>query len=697
MIGRRLVARMRSHPERSLDVVRMVGIGVVSAIGQRIVDMPSGYLGATSQATAFGLVYAAAVLLGSLSCALAAVLGRRWARGLFTVLTLAAVAVFVPALGSDVAVAGAIIAWQLGMLARLLAQVQTSGRQANRGSIEPLRRAAAHLLLLSLFTTMLVVGFRATDTLAIQLVCLLLDVIAIASTTLVLRLERKIGRAIRVLVLASVCLLALALLSLLPLYSPLEGFRLLEFEAVLAALGVTQACLLLLALREGPLFTELIQQFMRSPALLVLSTFAAIAAVGAVSLTFPVAAEGERIMPIDALFTSVSATCVTGLVVVDTPNAFTGFGEAAILLLIQVGGLGMMVLSTFATVILGGRLTLRGEQALGQVLELNSPGHAYRLVRFIISATLATEAVGALLLTWAFVRHGVELPDAIWFGVFHSVSAFCNAGFALQSDSLVMFQSDALALAVISALIIIGGIGFVVLSWLWLRAIHRERSRAPVQVRVVLWMSAALIVLGAIVYGLLEWRASLAGLPVLDKLGNALFQSVTTRTAGFNSVDITLMQPATMLVVIVMMFIGAAPGGTGGGIKVTTLAVLAAAIPDIVGTRGGATLFGRSIAPAILQRAATIAVVATMTAAVSLFLLLLSEDAPFVVLAFEVISALGTVGLSLGVTPSLSVTGKVVIIATMFIGRVGPLTLALALSRSRKAPIAYPETRIMVG
>jgi trk system potassium uptake protein TrkH len=544
---------------------------------------------------------------------------------------------------------------------------------------------------------MLVVGFRATETLSVQLICLLLDVIAIASMALILHIEQKATRAVRVLVAASAMLLVLALLSLLPLFSPLQWFRLLEFEAMLATLGLTQACLLLLALREGPLFTELIHQFMRSPALLVLATFGAIAGAGAVALTFPVAAEGDRIMPIDALFTSMSATCVTGLAVLDTPNAFTGFGEVSILLLIQVGGLGMMVLSTFATVMLGGRLTLRGEQALGQVLELSSPGHAYRLVRFIMAATFATEAVGALLLTWSFSRHGVELPEAIWRGVFHSISAFCNAGFALQTDSVVMFQSDPFALSVISVLIIIGGLGFVVLSWLWLRAIRHERSRPPVQVRVVLWMSAALIMLGAIVYALLEWEASLAGLTAFDKLGNALFQSVSTRTAGFNSVDLTLMQPATILLVMVLMFIGAAPGGTGGGIKITTVAVLAAAIPDIVGTRGGATLFGRSIAPAILQRAATIAVVATMTASLALFLLLMTEHAPFEVLAFEVISALGTVGLSLGVTPNLSVTGKVVIIATMFIGRVGPLTLALALSRSKPPAVTYPETRIMVG
>lgn len=673
---------MRATPERWLDAVRMVGIGVVSALGQRIVDMPSGYLGAAAQATTVGIVYAVAVMLGALGCAFAVLVGRRWARGLFTVLTLAAVIVFLPALGSDIMVAGSIVGWQLGMLASLLASTLASERLANRSVADPMRRTAVHLLLLSLFATTLIIGFRATDVLTVQAVCLLLDAIAIASIALSLRQIERPPRALRWLIGASLLLMPLTLL---------------EFDLALALLGVVQGGFLLLALRDSPLFTELVEQFMQRPALLVLATFAAIALAGAFTLTFPAAAEGARIKPIDALFTSVSATCVTGLAVVDTPNAFTGFGEASILLLIQVGGLGMMVLSTFATVILGGRLTLRGEQALGQVLELNTPGHAYRLVRFIVASTLAIEAVGAVLLSWRFVSHGIELPDAIWRGVFHSVSAFCNAGFALQSDNLMMFQSDPAALAVVAMLVVVGGLGFVVLSWIWLRVLRRERHRPPVQVRVVLWLSGALILIGAIVYATLEWRDSLAGLTPFDKISNALFQSVITRTAGFNSVDLTLIHPATLLMIIVLMFIGAAPGGTGGGIKVTTLAVLTASIPSLVGNRGSATLFGRTVGPAIMQRAATITVVSAMTATLALFLLLLSEDAPFELLAFEVVSALGTVGLSLGVTPNLSAMGKAVIIATMFIGRVGPLTLALALGRRSPSALAYPETRLMVG
>jgi trk system potassium uptake protein len=697
MIGRRLAARMRSQPERWLDAVRMVGVGVVSALGQSIVDMPSGHLGAATQATVFGLVYAIAVLLGAVGCAFGVIVGRRWARGLFTLLTLAALSVFLPALTSDIALAVSIIAWQLGTLASLLGGTPTSARLANRGYADPMRRTVAHLLLLSIFATTLVVGFQATDTFAIEMMCLLLDVLAIVSTALSMRRKEKPARTMRVLVGLGLLLVTLALLSLIPALAPLLWFRVFAFESMLALLGVVQIAMLLQALRDGPQFAELIQLFVQRPALLVLGTFAVIATAGTIALSFPAAAESAQLMPIDALFTAVSATCVNGLTVVDTPTAFSMFGEVVITILFQIGGLGMMVLSTFATVMLGGRLTLRGEQALGHVLELSTPGHAYRLTRFIVLATLAIEAIGAALLTWSFMRHGYALPDAIWHGVFHSIASFCNAGFALQSDSLIMFQSDPFALAVVSVLVILGGLGFLVLSWLWARAIRRERSRPPVQVRVVLWVSAALTILGALAYAGLEWRASLDGLTLVDKLTNAMFQSVTTRSGGYNTVDLTLMQPATIVLVMVLMFIGAAPGGTGGGIKVTTLAVLTAAIPDIVGSRGGATLFGRSIAPATLQRAATITVVAAMAISLALFLLLLTEDAPFELLAFEVISALGTVGLSLGVTPTLSVTGKAVIIVGMFIGRIGPLTLALALGRSLPPPLTYPETRIMVG
>jgi len=687
MLFGRLLAEATASPGRVLDATRMISIGVTAALGQFLIDHPFGLLGASQHTTAIGVGFAAVMLVGSIACGIATILtrGAAWIGWVFGTLALAGLAMFVPGLATNIGVAGAIVGWQLVVLTRLVATGELGGKHRSIGDAEPSphRKTATHVLLLSIFSTALVVGFRASDHWAGQLVCLILDVIALIGVALVLGRPTTLRRWIPVIAIAALTGLAL-------LVRP-------GLASLLTTLGLVQVVVLLVALRNGPLFAELVQQFVRRPALLVLSTFAVVAAAGAMLLTFPAAATGDRIGPLDALFTSVSATCVTGLIVVDTPAAFSPFGEAIILVLIQIGGLGMMVLSTFATVVLGGRLTLRGEQALGQMLELGTPGHAYRLVRFIVAATLAIESIGAVLLTISFRDHGLTTGDAIWRGVFHSVSAFCNAGFALQTDSIMMFQSDALALVVHAILIVLGGLGFVVLAWLWSRFVRRGRERASVQVRVVLWLSALLLVGGALIYGALEWSASLAGLSPLDRLLNAAFQSVTMRTAGFNSVELTLMRPATIMLMLVLMFIGAAPGGTGGGIKVTTLAVLAAAIPELVGSRGAATLFGRSIPAATLQRAATIAVVATATACGALFVLLLSEDAPFLLLAFEVISALGTVGLSLGVTGSLTGLGKAVIIATMFIGRVGPLTLALALGSRAKPAITYPETRIMVG
>lgn len=688
MVGRRLAAEVRASPKLLLDAVRMVGVGITAGLGQFVVDMPTGLFGATQHTTLIGLVFASVMLGGAIACAIATVLtrGAPWAQWLFGVLAVAGLTVFSPALATDMGVAAAILGWQLVVLARLIIGGEQNPQirvVVGARASSPHRQTAAHMLLLSIFATTLVVGFRVSDQIAAQIVCLALDTAAISAALLVIGTPTTLRKWLAPAAVVVALLLTAAMSS--------------DLSRVLAMLGVVEVALLLLTVRDGPLLSEAVEQFVQRPALLVLSTFAIVAGSGTVLLTFPAAAIGERIGPLDAVFTSVSATCVTGLIVVDTPTAFSGFGQAIILVLIQIGGLGIMVLSTFGTVILGGRLTLRGEQALGHMLELSTPGHAYRLVRFIVGATLATEAVGALGLTWVFHAHGHGLGEAVWRGVFHSISAFCNAGFALQSDSIELFSADPLALAIHSILIVLGGLGFLVLAWLWTRVVRRVPGRPPVQIRVVLWLTALLLGVGAVGYALLEWNASLAGLSPGYKLLNAGFQSVTMRTAGFNSVDLTAMRPATMLLMLGFMFIGAAPGGTGGGIKVTTVAVLAAAVPDIVGSRGGATLFGRSIPAAILQRAATIAVVAIATATLALFLLLLTEDAPFEVLAFETISALGTVGLSLGVTASLTPIGKSVIIATMFIGRVGPLTLALALGRRAKPAIAYPETRIMVG
>jgi trk system potassium uptake protein len=674
----------RATPARALAAVRMAGTGVIAALGQLVVDMPTGYFGALESTTIIGLAYATAMLASTGLAAVGELLGWRRARWLYAPTALVGMAFFLPALAVDVMVAGSIIAWQLLSLSLVSfpAASTTARTRRLRGDAEsPYQPVVIHLLALSIFVTTLVAAFEVTELLTGRVTCLVLGGIAVPLAVGMQRHDRSFVRGVVV---------GLVIVAVL---GALSG----TLIAAIAALGVLELGLLVVMLARGPLFAELMRQFVERPALLILSSFAAIALVGAVALSLPAAAEQGRIDPLDALFTAVSATCVTGLIVVDTPTAYSPFGQAVVLLLFQVGGLGIMVLSTFATVILGGRLTLRGERALEHVLELGSPQHAYRLVRFIVTATLGLELLGAGALAICYVQHGLALDQAVWRGVFQAVSAFCNAGFSLQTDSIVMFQSDPLALGTHAALIVFGGLGFVVLAWLWSRVVRRRRSLAPVQVRVVLWTTLVLIVVGTLAYAGLEWERTLAGLSTTDRVLNAVFQSITTRTAGFNSVDFASMRPATVLFIMVFMFIGAAPGGTGGGIKITTVVVLAAAIPDILGNRRGTTLFGRVIPLATLVRAASIAVVATLTMVGALMLLLLTEDAPFLVLAFEAVSALGTVGLSLGITGSLTATGKWVIIATMFIGRIGPLTLALALGQRGRSRVQYPETRIMVG
>jgi trk system potassium uptake protein TrkH len=417
---------------------------------------------------------------------------------------------------------------------------------------------------------------------------------------------------------------------------------------------------------------------------------------GALVLSFPASARGEPLSFLDALFTATSAACITGLMVLDTATTFSAFGQGVILILIQLGGLGIMVLSTFATILLGGRLALRSEQALEEILDIQSPGAAYELASFIVVATLALEALGAGVLALRFSQAGMDPLDAIWHGVFHAVGAFCHAGFSLWPDSLISQQSDPVVLGAIMALVVVGSVGFSVLAALWLRA-RGEKRRFSLQTRVVLWMTLALIVGGTLLYALLEWDSTLAGMSTFEKWTNALFQSITLRSGGFSTVDFASVEQATIAVMMVFMFIGAAPGGTGGGIKVTTLAVLAAALPALVYNQPRAVLMRRAIPNDIVYRAATIVTVAGFITAIAVVIMLATHNLPFHHVLFEVVSAVGTVGLSLGITDDLHAIGKWVLIALMFIGRVGPTSLALALGAQKTGRVTFPEGRLMVG
>ena len=694
---------------RRLQAARLVGASVIAVLAERVVT------GTPDSASFLGVALGLGLSLGSLYSLLTTVItgacvagilgGQRWASIVFPLVLTLHIGVFVPVLASDAPTATGVILWCLFLLGDSLFALSLRNPRVRRGELRPptasvgavpavgadtgpwISRygdATRHLVIVAVLATTAVGGFRLTGSVTAHAICLLLDLAVCVATApfvfLALRQRRRY-------LIALVVLLALGLPPALTSVTSLLGL----FDVYLA--GV-----LTLMLARSQVIVDLLQSFYTRPALLILSTFGLLAGVGALLLTFPGASTGAQGVPfIDALFTSMSATCVTGLVVLDTPNDFSTLGHVIILILIQLGGLGIMVLSTFATVMLGGRLGLRGEQALEEMLDLTSPGSAYELTRFIVVSTLLIEAVGALMLTVAFhYTYGLEWLQALWRGTFHAISAFCNAGFSLWSDSLIQFQTDTFVTVVHAALIVLGGLGFTVLAALWLAARGQQR-RQSLQTRVVLYMSAGLIVGGTLLYAATEWNATLAGLDTWDKWLNALFQSVTLRTAGFNSVDYAALERSTVLMMIVWMFIGASPGSTGGGIKTTTLAVMLAAIPALLRNQPRALLLRRTIPHDIVYRAATIMTVATMVAVLITFLLLATHDMPLEKLVFEAVSALATVGLSIGATGELNAAGKWMIIVTMFIGRVGPISIALALGTPRTSHISFPEAKVMVG
>lgn len=681
---------------RYLVTARVVGVAALGTVGQVAVDMPEGYFGAADRMTTAGVVYSCGLALVAAAMLLAARSGLRIGSRLAAVTFSASIGLFLPALTTDPMIAGLVVGWNVVLLAQsFLPQLgpqlgeglaTTTSKSAAAGRwLEVWGPAMRHLSFVAIALTIAVVGYRLSDRGLTQMVCGVLGYSTLALSWPFLRNALSEGRRTAHLVLL-----------------PAAASAVVWFSSVwmLSLLATSLVALLALLLRQQQTIREILQDFSAHPSRLVVSSFLGAIGLGTVLLTFPAAsADAVPLHPVDALFTATSATCVTGLIVLDTPHAFSTFGHLVILGLIQMGGLGIMTLSTFATLLLGGSLSLRGERALTEMLDVQHGASALRLTRFIVASTLAVEAVGAVGLGFYFRSSGSAWGDAVWRGVFHSVSAFCNAGFALQSDSVVMFQRRPGALLIFAALIVFGGLGFAVLAEGWTR-LRVSGARPPtVQVRLVLTVSTVLVLAGTVLFAGLEWNRSLAGLPVVDKLVNALFQSVTQRTAGFNSVDFAPLSLATMLCIMLFMFIGASPGSTGGGIKTTTAAVILAGIRSTLRPGGPIRLFNREVPPSILLRSLAIAVISAAIIFIGAVLLVLFEPQPLESLLFEAVSAFGTVGLSLGATAELGPVGKLIVTGVMFAGRTGPLTLALLLGMdSARVPrYRYPETRLMVG
>ncbi len=441
-----------------------------------------------------------------------------------------------------------------------------------------------------------------------------------------------------------------------------------------------------------------------SPARTIATSFLGAIAGGTLLLTFPGAsASGESAPVLTALFTSTSAVCVTGLIVVDTPTYWSTFGQWVILLLIQIGGLGIMSLSASAALVIGRSFGAGSRGLFEEAYEETAKRDITRLLQFIVGFTFATEIIGALVLGLHWSRH-MPLLSALYHGLFHSVSAFCNAGFSTFSDNLVGWVSDPIVGFAVTLLVILGGIGFTVgmsLLGLLRHPFHpvlwwrRERTHT----KVVLSATAVLIVTGTLAYFFFEYESSLAGLPLGSKLLAAYFQSVTTRTAGFNTVDLGATAPITASIVIVLMFIGGSPGGTAGGIKTTTLAILILSLRSLLRGRRDVEVFGRRIPDETLLKAVSLTLLGgTLLGVGAMGLFLVEANKNYLDLLFESVSAFGTVGLSRGITPTLTPMGQLIIISLMFVGRTGPLTLAFAVGKTgARTFYRYPDGRVLVG
>lgn len=438
--------------------------------------------------------------------------------------------------------------------------------------------------------------------------------------------------------------------------------------------------------------------FVDHPERLFVGTFIALCLLGSIVLSLPQSAgSGQVIDYLNALFTSVSAVCVTGLIVVDTPVVFSLFGNLMILLLIQLGGLGIMTFSTMALRILGRRMSMRHEGAVAHLISHQHRGQLVRSARQILLFTFVTELAGVLCLFPAFIGTGDSLITALWRAIFTSVSAFCNAGFALQSNSLIPYQSHPFILHIVALLIIAGGISPVVVLAIP-RILQGQINQISAQTKIILTVTLALLLGGQFFFMAFEWNNTLAKFSFFDRINNAWFQSVTLRTAGFNSVDIALVTPATLILMMVWMFIGGSPGGTAGGIKTTTFALLVLLVLQTIRGRGDIVVFRRSISSITLHKAAVVAALGLFAVIIATVALLLTQTLSTGSALFEVISAIGTVGLSLGGTQQLDGVGKFVIVACMFAGRVGPLTLLMFTGRrSTTQIIKRPDEAIDVG
>jgi trk system potassium uptake protein TrkH len=431
---------------------------------------------------------------------------------------------------------------------------------------------------------------------------------------------------------------------------------------------------------------------------LIVYGFFALVGVGTALLMLPWSTR-SGISFVNALFVATSCTTVTGLTTVDVPGTFTHFGEVVMMVLIQIGGLGIMTVTTLAALLVGQRVGFRRLLTVREEAEnAGSPRNTLRLLFQIARITFAVEFLGAIVLSIGFVSVGLGVREGIFQGVFHSIMAFCNSGFpTLPGDDLIPYAGNWLIVGALAAMITLGGLGFPVLVDLYN---YNEDRRLSVHSRVVLVVSAALVLVGFLSVALLEWTNpnTLGGQSLNTKAAMSLFQGMTPRTAGFSTVSYPEMREPTLLVQVVLMFIGTAPTSTGGGIKVTTLALVALIVVAQVRGQERITLFRRTLPRPLVARALSVLALASLLVFLSTLVLMVSDGLELLPALFEVTSAFGTVGLTLDVTPNLSTFGKLLVSLVMFLGRVGPITFIVALAARQRTPrYKYPEEEIAIG
>lgn len=442
------------------------------------------------------------------------------------------------------------------------------------------------------------------------------------------------------------------------------------------------------------------------PQSLLVISFITVILIGSILLMQPFSLNGHSISFVNALFTSTSATCVTGLIVVDTGTYFSSVGQIIILILIQLGGIGVMSFSVLFLFFLKRRIGIGEREIIQETLSFFDTVDIASLLKSVFIFTITIEAIGAMLLT---IRFAFDMPfnAALYSGIFHSVSAFCNAGFSIYKNSLINYQSDLFVNLIIGSLIFLGGIGFIVLyeyRKMWGNKFSFQKF--SLHSRVVVKLSVSLILIGAIFIFIFEYNVSMKGMDLGTKILASFFQSVTARTAGFNTIDIYSMSMPSLFFIINLMFIGASPASTGGGIKTSTVAVITAFIRSKTRDSKNVNIGFNTLPFKVISKSIIIVVFAITIVVLFSFLLTVLEldhipfnanGDKFLEIFFEVVSAFGTVGLSTGITPDFTILGKLLIIILMLAGRVGPLTIATAIGSKERKDIQYAKDNILVG